>query len=416
MCIFTRASPSVASFDVVAFFDHLRTACTLIAPATRFVALNTQQSRMDVRNLSTFYVNSHSVTDLPSLTLGDQQSYSLPSTATSQREADAGSPISVGHDSGTYVHSMYAAPEDPSVYPPSKMAAPLSRVPARALADSGPGVDSLTGTATSMRLFISKLPNSMTRHRLRDYITNHLIMQGVPHTAATNCLLDVYQPNGDNGRLRNFAFVSFSDRSYLDLLLATGPGPGGVHLLDGRAVLMDVAAPRGLKVKQDMDEHGRLLGTVSMAPVHTGMPSHVGPGHMGQRPGPHQYPPPQGYYGPGRDQYDQGYSNYGPNAGYGGPYAPPPRGGPWYGGDVPAYAPSRPVHPGHGAHAGMNHQQGYGQQQHARGAYDYTGMGAQRGRGGGFGHAMPVMMGGGFNSATTTPAGLPPSLQRGQQG
>lgn len=370
---------------------------------------------MDSRNLSTFYINNNSIPDLPSLTTGDQLSYSLPSTATSQREADASSPISVGEsslrDSGIFATSAYTVgeKEEPYSYMPNKMATPpVSHVPARALAESGPGVDSLTGTATSLRLFVSKLPNSVTPRRLRDYITNHLIMQGVPHSAATNCLLDVYQPNGENGRLRNFAFVSFSDRSYLDLLLATGPGPGGVHVLDGRAVLMDVAAPRGLKVKQDTDEHGRLLGTVSLADAHaTGAPAHSGmPPSHGQQHGlmmPPAYRPapgPYGYgqYGPGRDIYEQPYG-YGPNA----PYARP---GPWYGpGDMHMQQPY-PMQAPHGQ-AGPYYPAPHGQgqawpQQQGRG-YEY---GAANARG------FNSNMGGGFTVANTTPAGLPPSLQR----
>lgn len=116
-------------------------------------------------------------------------------------------------------------------------------VPAQFVGETGVR-DDVTGTAISLRLFVGKLGSQSTSDSLWRHFAAILDSLGFPQPQRD--IDDIYVPMDNNGRPRGFAFVSFSNRRALDAVVSWRHP----HIVDGKKVVVDVAAPRGLKVDQ----------------------------------------------------------------------------------------------------------------------------------------------------------------------
>lgn len=195
--------------------------------------------------------------------------------------------------------------------------------------------------ATSVRVFVGKLSSSTTTESLQTYFIEFLRANGYP--APEQAVVDVYAPLDVSGRQRGFAFVSFADRSTVDLVIRYPH-----HYIDGRHVLMDVAAPRGFKVDPITAARGPAGQHMLAVSMRRAPPAvHARPAYS--RPTFQIYPRAQGgggMYGGGPvDPYAGGATAWLPMM------APPMYGaGPEYGGgmDPAAYMRGGPPPPSHG--------------------------------------------------------------------
>lgn len=232
------------------------------------------------------------------------------------------------------------------------MGLPVVSVPAAALNEGGRR-DDVTGIVTSLRLFVGKLPASATAETLRNYFTS--VLRSCGHGAPEGGVVDVYLPLDASHRPRGFSFVSFADRPTLEMVVSFPRE----HVIEGRPVIIDVAAPRGLKVDQagHVDRSTGTSTTSVLAPVLPVIP----PGAMAMGGG-YGGPGPAGYarggaYGGG---WGRGSMEYMPFPGAGA-YQPA---GPYGGAPTSPYGGGRRFNGFHGGYRGgapAYAEQAYGQ-------------------------------------------------------
>jgi RNA recognition motif-containing protein len=101
------------------------------------------------------------------------------------------------------------------------------------------------------RIFVGKLASTTSSESIRSYFENFLKNCGYSHMYASECISDVYMPmdhssgRGGPSRSRGFAFVSLRDPACVDMCMRVTN-----HFIDGKRVVLDVAAPRGIKVAE----------------------------------------------------------------------------------------------------------------------------------------------------------------------
>lgn len=98
----------------------------------------------------------------------------------------------------------------------------------------------------TLRIFAGKLSSKTTTSILTSYIVDFLIEQGLEEDPR-NHVADVFMPLDIYGKPRGFAFITFQSQVAFDAVLKFTP-----HILDGKEIVIDAAAPRGIKVRTDL--------------------------------------------------------------------------------------------------------------------------------------------------------------------
>jgi len=98
----------------------------------------------------------------------------------------------------------------------------------------------------TLRIFVGKLSSKTTTSILTSYIVDFLIEQGLEEDPR-NHVADVFMPMDVNAKPRGFAFITFQSQVAFDAVLKFTP-----HILDGKEIVIDAAAPRGIKVRTDL--------------------------------------------------------------------------------------------------------------------------------------------------------------------
>ena len=97
-----------------------------------------------------------------------------------------------------------------------------------------------------LRIFAGKLSSRVTTAVLTNYLVDFLISEGLTEDPI-NHLADVFMPLDLSAKPRGFAFITFHSQVAFDAVLNFTP-----HILDGKEIVIDAAAPRGIKVRTDL--------------------------------------------------------------------------------------------------------------------------------------------------------------------
>jgi len=97
-----------------------------------------------------------------------------------------------------------------------------------------------------LRIFAGKLSSRVTTAELTNYLVDFLISEGLTEDPI-NHLADVFMPLDLSAKPRGFAFITFNSQVAFDAVLNFTP-----HILDGKEIVIDAAAPRGIKVRTDL--------------------------------------------------------------------------------------------------------------------------------------------------------------------
>jgi RNA recognition motif-containing protein len=109
-----------------------------------------------------------------------------------------------------------------------------------------PPEDETTHRHGMLRIFAGKLSSRVTTDVLTKYLVDFLVSEGLTEDPI-NHLADVFMPLDLNLKPRGFAFITFQSQVAFDAVLNYSP-----HIIDGKEIVIDAAAPRGIKVRTDL--------------------------------------------------------------------------------------------------------------------------------------------------------------------
>jgi RNA recognition motif-containing protein len=175
------------------------------------------------------------------------------SSSSSSSSSSAHQLLSQGRDWVKYQRlpstSVLQQQQQPLGYRPLPNALQSSSVPLTMTAQLAvPPEDETTHRQSNgmLRIFAGKLSSRVTTDVLTKYLVDFLVSEGLTEDPI-NHLADVFMPLDLNLKPRGFAFITFQSQVAFDAVLNYSP-----HIIDGKEIVIDAAAPRGIKVRTDL--------------------------------------------------------------------------------------------------------------------------------------------------------------------